>query len=91
MMKSQRPTFLRLHMTPVTLSVTLDGRFQVLISLAGVQLPKVPGVLWIALEMSSVAILSLKGEGFRSHSELGALCKVQAGPTTRPMTLDFGL
>lgn len=50
--------FLRLQMNLVTHGVTLlDSRFQVFISLVGIQLLKVPWVLWIVVEMPSVTTL----------------------------------
>lgn len=47
------------------------GRFQVFISLVGIQLLKVPWVLWIVVEMPSVTTL-FQAQEFGSNSELGA-------------------
>jgi hypothetical protein len=50
----------------------------VFISLAGIQIPKVPWVLWIVLETPSVTALSQAKEEFGSDSELCVLCKLLA-------------
>lgn len=47
------------------------GRFQVFISLVGIQLLKVPWVLWIVVEMPSVTTL-FQAQEFGSNLELGA-------------------
>lgn len=59
-------------------------------SLAGIQVPKVPWVLWIVLETPSVTALSQAKEEFGSGSELGVLCKLLAAHS-REVTLDVGL
>lgn len=51
------------------------------ISLAGIQIPKVPQVLRIVLEMPSVTAFSQAKEEVGSDSELGVLCKLLAAHT----------